>query len=86
MQYIKQDVNNVLLVLVILTCTALVTLTVVFATQFEQLSSEVYSSKEQFSTLSKDLESKAVKLSELERTTEAQKQREEALKKLLESK
>ena len=86
MQYIKQDVNNVLLVLVILTCTALVTLTVVFATQFEQLSSEVYSSKEQFSTLSKDLESKAVKLSELERTTEAQKQREEALKKLLERK
>lgn len=86
MNHITQDVNNVLLVLVILTCTALVTLTVVFATQFEQLSSEVYSSKEQFSTLSKDLESKSVKLSELERTTEAQKQREEALKKLLERK
>ena len=84
MHYIKQDVNNVLLFLVIITCTALVTLTVVFATQFESLASEVYSTKEQFSTLSKDLESKAVKLSELERATETQRQREEALKKLLE--
>ncbi len=84
MDYIKQDVNNVLLFLVMLTCIALVTLTLVFATQFEHLASEVYSTKEQFSTLSKDLESKAVKLSEMERTSEAQKQREEALKKLLE--
>ena len=45
MNYIKQDVNNVLLFLVMLTCVALVALTVVFAAQFEQLSSEFYSAK-----------------------------------------
>lgn len=67
-----------------ITCVALVTLTVVFATQFEQLAGEVYTAKEQFSTMSKDLESKAIKLSELERNSQILKEREEALKKLLE--
>ena len=66
-----------------LTCVALVALTVVFAAQFEQLSADFYSAKEKVDAVSKDLESKSLKLSELERTSEVQRQREDVLRNML---
>lgn len=83
MTYIKQDVNSVLLLLVLFTCTALIALTVVFAYQFEQVNVEVSSAKEQLDSASKDIDAKSIKLSELERTSVVQKEREQVLRNLL---
>ena len=67
MAYMRKDVNSILLFLVMLTCTALVALTVVFAYQFESMNSEIVDTSSKLDATSKELNFKASKLTDMER-------------------
>ncbi len=83
MVYIKKDVNSLLLFLVLLSCTALIGLTVVFAHQFEAVNTDKESYNTEMQTKLTELNEKAQKVTELEKSLAEQKQREQELQNLL---
>ena len=83
MVYIKKDVNHLLLFLVLLSCTALIGLTVVFAYQFEAVNIDKESYNTEIQSKLTELNEKAQKVTELEKSLAEQKQREQELQNLL---
>lgn len=89
MTYMKKDVNGILLFLVLMTCVALVGLTVVFANQFDGFGSDYNQLKADLEVTSKELTAKEQKLQGmqelLDKHIEREKKLEELLKKQLKS-
>ncbi len=85
MGYIKKDVNNVLLFLVMLTCVALVALTVVFANQFDGLAGENTQMKVELESANQKLSAKTEKLSSLSELLDKHVEREKELENMLRS-
>ncbi|MBI5065762.1 hypothetical protein HZA97_05995 [Candidatus Woesearchaeota archaeon] len=89
MTYIKKDVNGILLFLVLMTCVALVGLTVVFANQFDGFGTDYHQLKTDLETTSKELTAKDQKIQGmqelLDKHIEREKKLEELLKKQLKS-
>ncbi|MBI2565063.1 hypothetical protein HYV79_03695 [Candidatus Woesearchaeota archaeon] len=81
--YLKKDINNVLLFLVMLTCTALVGLTVVFANQFDGVNTDYAETKVQLEAASQELAFKSEKLGNMEQVLQQHIEREKALEELL---
>ncbi len=89
MAYLKKDVNGILLFLVVMTCVALVGLTVVFANQFDGFGSDYHQLKADLEVTSRELAAKDQKLQGmqelLDKHIEREKKLEELLKKQLKS-
>ncbi|PIN80824.1 hypothetical protein COV11_03225 [Candidatus Woesearchaeota archaeon CG10_big_fil_rev_8_21_14_0_10_30_7] len=83
MAYIKKDVNGILLFLVMLTCIALVTLTVVFANQFDGGNRDYDQLKADLEITSQELAQKNERLVSLNDLLDKHIEREKELERML---